>query len=226
MYTLLIDTCHEKSFVALTRGEEVVLVSSLPSGLHSSSHLLPAIHAALMRMEISTKDLSAIACASGPGSYTGMRVGAVAAKTLAYALQLPLIGWPTLIGFVPQSPGPFAAVMDAKIGGVYLLTGVKGDNGVVTYASEQIICPLEHMATHLTAALTLISPQVQALKLRLADAANNWLWQESTPDINCIAKYVQHALKQPPSTPYFGHLHLHYLRACQAEIDKQNAKSA
>lgn len=52
----------------------------------------------LKKNNLLPKDLDAIAVSSGPGSYTGLRIGIASAKGLCYALEKPLIAIPTLTG--------------------------------------------------------------------------------------------------------------------------------
>jgi len=70
---------------------------------------------ALKELGIKATALCLIICATGPGSYTGIRVGAVVAKTLSFIHKIPLVGVCTLEGF--SEP----ALIDAKMGGAYIL---------------------------------------------------------------------------------------------------------
>ena len=58
--------------------------------------LMPAIDSLLRQLGYVTNDLNAIAVSSGPGSYTGLRIGVSTAKGLCYASDIPLIGVDTL----------------------------------------------------------------------------------------------------------------------------------
>lgn len=63
----------------------------------SHSSLLPAIvEEILMEIDKSYQDLSAVAVSSGPGSYTGLRIGVTTAKGFCYSLSIPLIAVDTL----------------------------------------------------------------------------------------------------------------------------------
>lgn len=78
-------------------GEEGELISLLedPTRNHAST-LAPFIDQILVANGIKPTELDAIAIAQGPGSYTGLRIGAATAKALAYALKIPLIAIPSL----------------------------------------------------------------------------------------------------------------------------------
>src|SRR5205823_7265962 len=58
--------------------------------------LLPAIDQLLALLELCPADLEGIAVSLGPGSFTGLRVGVTTAKTMAWALSLPVVGVATL----------------------------------------------------------------------------------------------------------------------------------
>jgi len=62
----------------------------------ASSQLAPIIDQLLKESKISPKEIQAVAVASGPGSYTGLRIGVATAKGLCFALQVPLIAINTL----------------------------------------------------------------------------------------------------------------------------------
>ncbi len=88
---LHIDTATEQASVCLSREEQVLgLVSSLEQKNHAG-FVQPAIQQLLADNGCSIQELDAISVTSGPGSYTGLRVGLATAKGISYALQKPLI---------------------------------------------------------------------------------------------------------------------------------------
>jgi len=91
-----IETASEVCSVALSIGSDIVVEKSLSTGMRHSSALTSLIKAVLDSANKNPKDLSAIAISDGPGSYTGLRVGASTAKAMCYALNKPLIAIPTL----------------------------------------------------------------------------------------------------------------------------------
>lgn len=88
-----------------------------------SRRLMPMIDAALAELSITREGLSAIAVTSGPGSFTGVRVGIVTAKTLAHALGIPLYLFSTLECAARRVPealsGPICMTLDARRGELY-----------------------------------------------------------------------------------------------------------
>ncbi len=94
---LCLETSTKNCSVCLSREGKVISITEQSSDqyLHSEKlHLF--IREVLERARSSTADLSAVALSKGPGSYTGLRIGASAAKGLCYVLQIPLIAVDTL----------------------------------------------------------------------------------------------------------------------------------
>ncbi|MFZ0661310.1 MAG: tRNA (adenosine(37)-N6)-threonylcarbamoyltransferase complex dimerization subunit type 1 TsaB [Acidobacteriaceae bacterium] len=94
MIVLAIDTCGVSGSVALGRvecGAASVLAQTELLGKTYSAQLVPAIRAMLAAEGIDTAMLDAIVVVSGPGSFTGIRVGVSSAKGLAEALNIPLL---------------------------------------------------------------------------------------------------------------------------------------
>lgn len=91
------------------------------SGL--SKILLPSIQALLQSCNLNLSKISYIAVGIGPGSYTGTRVGATVAKTLSFALNIPLIPFCSPLAFLPFHEGSFATVLPRKQGDLFLLKG-------------------------------------------------------------------------------------------------------
>lgn len=87
-----------------------------------SRKLLPALDALLGLLELEPRDLEGIAVGLGPGSFTGLRVGLSAAKGLALALGIPIVGIPSYDALAAQVAveGVLAILGDAKRGLVYL----------------------------------------------------------------------------------------------------------
>ena len=78
-------------------GDDGELLSLLEDSTRNhASTLAPFIDQILEANDIKPSELDAIAIAQGPGSYTGLRIGAATAKALAYALNIPLIAIPSL----------------------------------------------------------------------------------------------------------------------------------
>ncbi|MFD3449961.1 tRNA (adenosine(37)-N6)-threonylcarbamoyltransferase complex dimerization subunit type 1 TsaB [Microbacteriaceae bacterium 4G12] len=92
MKVLAIDTSNYTMGVALLDGETVVgeLITNLKK--NHSVRLMPAIEQLLKECEVKPNELGKIVVAAGPGSYTGVRIGVTVAKTLAWSLNIPIVG--------------------------------------------------------------------------------------------------------------------------------------
>jgi tRNA threonylcarbamoyladenosine biosynthesis protein TsaB len=95
-WILHIETATELCSAALSRdGEAIYVREEEGSNLHAS-RLTVLIDELLKEANIKIGDLAAVSVSEGPGSYTGLRIGASMAKGLAYALDVPLIAVTTL----------------------------------------------------------------------------------------------------------------------------------
>ncbi|MBI4492270.1 MAG: tRNA (adenosine(37)-N6)-threonylcarbamoyltransferase complex dimerization subunit type 1 TsaB [Chloroflexi bacterium] len=88
---LALDTCTSIASLALFEGE-VLAECTWRAGREHSAQLLLEVDRALARLGRRPADLTAVAVAHGPGSFTGVRVGIALAKGLAFALDLPAYG--------------------------------------------------------------------------------------------------------------------------------------
>ena len=93
---LSIETSTKICSVALHNKGVLLAESTLYVDKSHSEKLAVLIKDLLSYADISTKELSAVAIAGGPGSYTGLRIGTSTAKGLCYALNIPLIAVNTL----------------------------------------------------------------------------------------------------------------------------------
>lgn len=90
MTTLLIDTSNQPLAVSLVKEKEVLLNYQSNIKKNHSLQLMPVIESMMNEAGIQPSDLQEIVVANGPGSYTGLRIGITTAKTLAYALNIPI----------------------------------------------------------------------------------------------------------------------------------------
>jgi len=93
---LLIDTSQETATVALFKGGSILFSEENKIAKEHATWLHMAVKRLLEKAGISIGELEAVSIISGPGSYTGLRVGLSAAKGICYGLKIPLITQNTL----------------------------------------------------------------------------------------------------------------------------------
>jgi tRNA threonylcarbamoyladenosine biosynthesis protein TsaB len=96
MAELSIDTASEMASVALSKEGALIAEVTWRCRRNHTVELLPTIDRLLAHMNVAKSDLTAIFVCTGPGMYTGLRVGVTIAKGLAHALAIPLVGVPRL----------------------------------------------------------------------------------------------------------------------------------
>jgi tRNA threonylcarbamoyl adenosine modification protein YeaZ len=89
---LAFDTATPYVTVALHDGEDVVAERRSEQRMRHGEQLAPLIEAVMADAGIVRQDLTAIAVGVGPGPFTGLRVGLVTARTLAFVLEIPVYG--------------------------------------------------------------------------------------------------------------------------------------
>lgn len=118
MLILAIDTSWKQGSVALARGDArgVELIEMAPvAGGTFSAQLIPEISALLARHRIGKDEVEGFGAASGPGSFTGLRVGLAAVKALAEVLKKPIAAVSVLeaLAVASDATGRVIAVLDA-----------------------------------------------------------------------------------------------------------------
>jgi len=103
-------------------GENIADQSGEPIAKGHAELLFGAIEVLLNRNGRAYADLTRLAVTTGPGSFTGLRIGLSAARGLALALECPLIGLPTLFAMSLSGPTdqPFRISLDARRAEAYV----------------------------------------------------------------------------------------------------------
>jgi len=122
MKVLGIETSGNVGGVAICEDKHVIITKSFGAGMQHGKELIPAIRTTLHEIGWKPQDIDLIAVDVGPGSYTGLRVGVTCAKTLAYAINKPIIDVPIFdiiaenyaMGSIPICP-----IIDARRNHVY-----------------------------------------------------------------------------------------------------------
>ncbi|MDI3534778.1 MAG: tRNA threonylcarbamoyladenosine biosynthesis protein TsaB [Thermosediminibacterales bacterium] len=122
MMVLGFDTSSVTATVALVSEDKLLADYTLNNKKNHSEKLMPLISQMLNDLEIEPAEIDAVAVAEGPGSFTGLRIGAATAKGLSYAAGIPVIGVNTLEALAYNlnfSPYMICPVLNARRGQVY-----------------------------------------------------------------------------------------------------------
>jgi tRNA threonylcarbamoyl adenosine modification protein YeaZ len=123
MRILSFDTSTHILQLALLHGGEVVLERQTePSGStrqEAASRLIPEIDSLLSAAGWDAHELSLVVVGVGPGSFTGTRIAAITARTLAWALGVPLIGITRLEALAVMAGLPAGVILSAGAGGFF-----------------------------------------------------------------------------------------------------------
>lgn len=92
MITLGIDTANQTLAVGVLEDETVLGQIQINRKKNHSLTLMPALDQLISDCQLTPEQIDRIAVSSGPGSYTGLRIGVTTAKTLAYTLNKELVG--------------------------------------------------------------------------------------------------------------------------------------
>jgi tRNA threonylcarbamoyladenosine biosynthesis protein TsaB len=126
MRILAIDTSVGAASVTVVEGglAEPLAVLSRPMARGHADALAPMVEEVMRGLDGGFASLDRIAVATGPGSFTGIRIGIAMARAMAVALAIPVVGVSTLAAFAAPllsapRPGIIAAAIDARHGSVY-----------------------------------------------------------------------------------------------------------
>ena len=150
---LAFETSAKAASVALFDGEKLLGESYQNTGLTHSQTLMLMAEDLMKNCGISAKDLTGVAVAAGPGSFTGVRIGVSAAKGLSWGREIPCWGVSTLESMalgLGIHEGYILPTMDARRAQVYTaLFSVK--NGAITRILEDQAIALAELKEKLPA---------------------------------------------------------------------------
>ncbi len=147
MITLAIDTATKTATVALLRDESILVEYFFNLSVNHSETVLPAIQQGLGLARICMADVDLFALTVGPGSFTGLRIGASTVKGLAVATGKPVVGVSTLEALAYNAidyPGLVCPILDARKGEIYAALYRRNPEGLFdTVMEDQATTPGE-----------------------------------------------------------------------------------
>jgi tRNA threonylcarbamoyladenosine biosynthesis protein TsaB len=149
MLTLALDTSFKTVAVALLRDNVILYDTIINVDLNHSEVLLPAIDQACLQTRIKIADVDLFACTIGPGSFTGLRIGASTLKGLMLATGKSGVGVSSLMAValnVSKNSKLICSLMDAGRGQVYLAYYRYNENGLLyQIGTDKVVDPREIM---------------------------------------------------------------------------------
>jgi tRNA threonylcarbamoyladenosine biosynthesis protein TsaB len=146
---LALDTSTAQVSVAFGEGGAVLGSVQLAGGRRHAEQLAPAIDYLRRECNVDLGHLAAIAVGTGPGLFTGLRVGVTTAKVMAQALRIPVVGVPSLdlVAYPLRHSGrTIVAVLDARRHEVFAARYRAVPGGVLRVSDYAVHAPGELVA--------------------------------------------------------------------------------
>jgi tRNA threonylcarbamoyladenosine biosynthesis protein TsaB len=172
MNVLVLDTSTDRAAIGLSVGTEVHFTSTIAQGRRHGRDLIPQLAALLRQGGIGPRDVHVFAVGLGPGSYTGLRVGVTAAKTLAYVTGSPIIGLDSLEAVAQNAPVKarrVTVIADAQRGDIYVAEFVRArPDAPLVGTRRSRIEPLSTWLGRLEPGTLVLGPALNSLAIRAA----------------------------------------------------------
>ncbi|GAB3047020.1 tRNA (adenosine(37)-N6)-threonylcarbamoyltransferase complex dimerization subunit type 1 TsaB [Virgibacillus ainsalahensis] len=228
MNILAIDTSNQVLGVAILKDGQIIGEVTTNLAKNHSVRLMPAIDHLMKEVSMPPDQLDRIAVAKGPGSYTGVRIGLATAKSLAWSLNIPIVGVSSLKVLAYQGRFFNAYIcpfFDARRGMVF--SGVyewKGDKLAPVFEESNISMQelLQQLSKEKKQVLFL-SPDVSLYKEAITDSMDEFAIIPEGP--YHLSKASHLALAASNSEPEAIHtLTPNYLRLAEAEANWMKAQ--
>lgn len=198
MHILALETSGTCGKTALLRNDEVLAEAETPLGGRVAKELAPTIATLVRSAGLKIVDIALIGVSIGPGLFTGLRFGVSTAKTLAYALKVPIFGAATFDAIACQAPprsdgGSLLVIADAYRGQLFsqefqLHSGSWRATGVVE------ISQVDRWLEKLDRSVSVTGPFVERLSGRLPEYALPVRAELRDPKAAAIGRLARNAL--------------------------------
>jgi tRNA threonylcarbamoyladenosine biosynthesis protein TsaB len=157
MLYLILDTSCAQPYLILATKQKCISKTCFKKSSLLSKSLIPKLLSILKKNKVSIENISFIAISIGPGSFTGIRVGASIAKALSYIKKIPIITFFSLMSYIPKKDGSFISLLDAKRDNFFAVLGEK-KNFNITYKNKPELLSKQDLNKYLTKDTLIISP--------------------------------------------------------------------
>ncbi|HZS08463.1 MAG TPA: tRNA (adenosine(37)-N6)-threonylcarbamoyltransferase complex dimerization subunit type 1 TsaB [Blastocatellia bacterium] len=230
-----VDTSSPVATLAVARGAQILSVITDHSGRPHSQTLFQNLEQLLLGARLKLSEVDAFAIATGPGSFTGLRVGMAAVKGLAHTLARPAIGVTTIDAWAlaAAARGKVVVMIDAARGEVFCgLREVQNDGAVISLTGrEQDFCAPPEAALSRLEALpggdppVFIGSGVARYRDLIEDTIKRWgrkstgLLTDQPALAPFIARYAGHLLTAGNAPP----VQAYYIRPADAKLPQPHA---
>ena len=210
MRVLAIDTALAACSAAVLDTEYggILASESLPMTRGHAEALMPLIADLMAAADLRFRDIDRVAVTTGPGSFTGLRVGIAAARGIALAADKPAVGLSTLAAYAAPHMAadetvPVVAAIDARHGHVYLQVFAPGGR---TFTAPRLATLGEAVRAAASAPACIVGSAAQAVAAALSppDAVPVAVDPRAAPDIAWVARMgaVVPESQSPPKPQY------------------------
>ncbi|MBW1614968.1 MAG: tRNA (adenosine(37)-N6)-threonylcarbamoyltransferase complex dimerization subunit type 1 TsaB [Deltaproteobacteria bacterium] len=150
-FVLAFDTTTFNADIAVLKNFSVIAQINDTTKTTHSTRIIKLTEKVLARAKIKLSDISGIAVCTGPGSFTGVRIGLAFAKGLAYALQIKIAGITSLQALAAAAPFSdrlICSVIDAQRNQMYF-AGYKYQKNILTLKIKEQAGSIEDLAKHI-----------------------------------------------------------------------------
>ena len=214
---LAIDTSGKVSTVAILSNGKLLGELSVASNMTHSQTIMPAIVTLLDTCGMDKRDLELISCVTGPGSFTGLRIGASVAKGLAFALNLqivPISALDALAYNALQNSGLTVPIMDARRGQVYTAIYDKDFECVL----QPTVCEIGEVLDRIQSPAVFLGDGVEVYKDAILTAGHKIAGTHQILQRAVACGVLAHKNQHTAINP--ADLELTYIRQSQAEREK------
>jgi tRNA threonylcarbamoyladenosine biosynthesis protein TsaB len=224
MLLLAIDTSSPIGSVALRDEKRLVgLLTACVKSTHSEG-LMPAVDSLLHRTGRDVSELTALACTSGPGSYTGLRVGMATGQGIAFALGLPCVALSTLDVFaesVPYAAYPLCPILPARKGWLYARM-YRRQNGEILPCTDELYVQPDELIKRIQEPMIFYGPGLESYRSDLRETLGSLFFELpcvwDVPRADILAELAFRKLRNGGGMEP-ARLLPHYLGPSQAEVN-------
>ncbi|MBR1737139.1 MAG: tRNA (adenosine(37)-N6)-threonylcarbamoyltransferase complex dimerization subunit type 1 TsaB [Firmicutes bacterium] len=222
MKILALDTTGIVASAAIVDEEKTIAEFTVNFKQNHSVTIMPMIEDMIKILGIEKSEIDYIACSSGPGSFTGLRIGAATAKGLAHGLGKKIIPVPTLDALaynICESDRFIVPIMDARRNQVYTAVYERNDEDIERiseYMAEDINELLEFLKSNSMRAIFL-GDGVKVFKERIKEYDEEHIFAPQNMVMKSAASVGALAVKNTDKAVDCSQFEIIYLRLSQAE---------